>query len=570
MKNNVGFFCLVFLLLFCFSLPVFAQDYFHFDEPNLYNIPKTLLRTDRSPDEVGSPSNPALLNALPGFSFIHRSAYRGGNFEVSSDVYNDIAAAGGMMGPGYLSSSVDERWYRNGLATEVGFVLGLNDASGLCVLFDYGYDSVTGDGMFTTDYYREHLMAPFTPDITHCTGSLEKDYASHAFGVSILYDREITDTFFLGAGLKYAYLVDDSTADIDGYCLNPGLIAPIPETISIERDLRLSSHLVSPTLGMSLRPVEWIDMDLYVSSGFRFGDVEKDSRLFDDYSVNAGLVPVLPIPYTEDLESNDLFGWDIDARLELAVDIPPSETLAVPFVVDFSISDTKWEVDGVGSGFFDPRAYFGVFHGPGPASYEYRQKNWDVSAGSGLRYTADNLVISTLVSYTHLSIETGYEEYNNVVSGPALVLGLHGITEKTTENRDIVSLALGVEAAVGPKLFLDGTLQTDFGWGRMDYAATHLSYGYTEYFEAAGDDFYCDMTLDLSVTYQPTSRLSLSLSGMCTVPIDALDYDLSGSSYEAPLMTINTYGHPMRGSSIRGVKTTGWEYGGMFSIEYLF
>jgi len=26
----------------------------------------------------------------------------------------------------------------------------------------------------------------------------------------------------------------------------------------------------------------------------------------------------------------------------------------------------------------------------------------------------------------------------------------------------------------------------------------------------------------------------------------------------------------MRGTSIRGVKTVGWEYGGMFSIEYLF
>jgi len=567
MRNKVIGAFLVFLLLCSFSLPVFAQDFYYFEEPNLYNIPKTLLRTDRGLDGIGSPPNPALLNAPTGFSFIHRSAYRGGNYEVSSDVYNDIAAAGGMMGPGHLSSSVDERWYRNALATEIGFVLGLNDASSLSVLFDYGYDSITGDGMFTTDYYRVWL-APPSIDTTHCTGSLEKEYASHAFGVSVVYDREITDTFSLGAGMRYAYLVDDSAADIDGYCLNPGT-PPVPENVSVERDLRLSSHLVSPSLGMSMKLADWMDMNVFVTSAFRFGNVERDSILYDDYNVVA-----FPIPYTDDLESNDLFGWDIDARLELAVDIPPSEALSIPLVVDFSISDTKWEVDGVGSGFFDPHAYFGVFHGPGPVSYEYSFKNWDISAGSGLRYTTDDLTVSALVSYSHLYIDTSYEEYNTVVSGPPNVLGLHGITEKITENRDVVSLALGFKAPLGPVLFLDSILQTDFGWGRMDYDATHLSLvtanGDTEYFEAAGDDFYCDMTLDLSLTYQPTSRLSLSLSGMCTVPIDPLDYDLAGSSYEDPTMTINMYGHPMRGTSIRGVKTVGWEYGGMFSVKYLF
>ena len=88
--------------------------------------------------------------------------------------------------------------------------------------------------------------------------------------------------------------------------------------------------------------------------------------------------------------------------------------------------------------------------------------------------------------------------------------------------------------------------------------------------DADGRDTYQDLTLSAKVTMKPVEGLSLALGGMVRAPLDPLGYKLDGDATgleNVPAITSRFQAH-YGGPFAREIETTGWDWGGWFSLTY--
>ncbi len=520
-----------------------AQEVIYISDPTLTDTPKMLPRSDASLWNLDFRCNPALLRLDCPYEFIYDNYYFGGFHE--KDTADRIGVVPATTGGTYMLGSVDSEYLLNVAGTDVGFAMKLNDRANLAFILNYRFGSVLGDGDFTNSH-------AFGGPVVSMSGDFEQRLDSHTVAPSVLFDFRVSDALSIGASLKYAYTNERFDEDIEA--------TSITEDVLIDRELCLSYHYISPKVGISFVPSDRFVLNASVAAGFYFGGVNKDASLFS--SSDPGFTP----PYTEDLHSTDVRGWDIAAKVRPEFKV--SDALSIPLVVDFWYKDFRWEVDGTSAGYFPAFNYSGIFQGPGTIEYENDTTTWDIMAGAGVKYNAGWATLSGMLAYTHWVFDNNYDQENVVL--PVLASGLTLFSQDDTETRDIMSVALTLEKAFTDKFSADFGIRYDLGWACRQYDLFYDS-PYEQgtpplVITTEGRDVYQDLTLSNHLTFAPTERLKIVLGGFVTIPLDALDYDLKGSlsglSDRRPWYAA--------GPVVRDYENTGWDWGGMLSLTYEF
>ncbi len=545
------------LLVTAFAFTAAAQDVIYISEPTLADTPTILPRMDAPLWNMDYRHNPALLKLDCPYQFIDDAYYLGSGWSISSESFNQGFDFQGLT-PAYLTKHVEDKYLTTVLGTDAGFALKLNDRSSLALIFNYRYGNIKGDGNF-------FLINKETVLTGREDGSISQKLETHDFTLSALYSLKMSDALTVGAGLKYSYRDESWDDDLFAQGVDPS--AAVHSFVTdLNRDLGLRYSVVSPVLGVSLKSSDRFNMDAWLSAGFYFGDVQKNSNLYENSS---GPTP----PYSEDLDSGDVTGWDISAsvRPELAV----TDALSIPFVLDFSYRDIKWSVGGASFGRFAPFDYDLVFYGPGHIGYENEETTWHVKAGAGVTYDAGWATLSGLLSYTRWEFLNAYDQENNITGlGPVAALSV--FAQRDTESRDIAALDLSLKKEFSKTLSADFSAIYLVGWAHRRYQMT-----YKNPFDiggvqpnglkvvADGWDAYQDLILSATMDLKPTDRLSLSLMGTVAIPINDLDYTLHG------LGTGVNAGPTLRdvminGPVVREYETSGWEWGALLSLSYEF
>lgn len=438
-------------LITAFAAAAAAQEVIYISEPSVYDTPAILPRFE-APVQREFVRNPALLTLECPYEFFSDLTYHGGTYKTSTS---------GVWGPDGAGDTArgasDSSYYLHALGGDAGFAMKLSDTTNLAALIFYRWGFLFGD----TDFEHFNSSAP-----GFIFGSWDERLNAHTFGLSILANHAFSDAFILGTGVTYSYNMEHLARKGSGDG-RVGAAALFPETLLIDRDLRLNYHRFAPVVGILLKPSDRFTLDASVEAGFSFGGVSKNSLLYDDEG------PAGNTWYTEDLDSRDLFGWDITAKVRPVIKI--SERLSFPLVLDFAYRKFNWGVDGSSYGYFAPMAYGGIFQGPGAVVYENDTRSWDITAGAGVTYDAGWATLAGMLSYTHWDFRNGYDQ-ENWVSGPLGFLnGLTAYNQRDSEIRDTVSLGVMVEKKLSPVVSAALGLRYDLGWGRRDYYMSYFS-----------------------------------------------------------------------------------------------
>ena len=550
------FLCMSLCLCITITISASAQDYIYLEDENLYrfNISTTILRTDASLWDKDFRYNPALLDTFAPFEIIYDIYYLGSYNDVSTTVYGRWDTGFGFIGD--LTGSSDVTYISNSVGTDIGFVKEISNMSSLAAVFNYKYYNLKGDGAFTT-YWTDNIPPALTG---HMVGTSERKINSHTVGLTLLYDIDFNDDFSLGVGLKYSYFNEKQEYDITGKGIDDIGIA---EDLRINKENVYSYHLISPTLGLSLRPFDKLVIDSYLSAGFYMGTIDKKSTIFDNYWDNAG-VPPPSNTYTEDLTSNKLSGWEINCGLE--TDYMVSDSLSIPFFIDFSYRDMLWEVGGTASGWFTSWCLLSpstLILGPGTIFYKSDGETWDVEIGAGLEYKIGGFDFSAIASYTRWESSFSFYRRNSILG-----IWLAYFERSTTETRDILSIEFGAAKEFNQKLSVDFNLLYNVGWGRLKYYENEAFSPppINAYNEVEGKDTYHDLGISFSLSYSPMEKLTISCAGMVKIPLNSIDYNLTGESKLLPTGILDFYGGP----STIDYNLRGWDYGGMLNIKYEF
>jgi hypothetical protein len=537
------------------ALTAAAQDVIYITEPDLAETPKILPRMDAPLWNMDYRHNPALLKLDRPYEFIDDAYYLGSGWSVSSESFNEGFTYNGLR-PGFLTKHVEDKYLTTVLGTDAGFALRLNDRSNLAVIFTYRYGNTKGDGNF-------FLISSGPTFTAREDGSISQKLETHDFTLSVLYSLEMSNAVAVGAGFKYTYRDESWDSDIFGRGFDDSFITPSSFLTDLNQDLGLGYSIVSPVLGVSLKPSDRFNMDAWLSAGFYFGDVRKNSNLFENAS---GTNPA----YSEDLDSSDLTGWDISAsvRPELAV----TSTLSIPFVLDFSYRDVKWSVGGASFGGFFPYDYDLIFHTPGHITYKNEETTWHAKVGAGLTYDAGWATLSGLLSYTRWEFLNAYDQHNYfIISLPT------AYAQRDMESRDIVALDLSLRKDFSTMLSADFSATYLVGWAHRRYQLTYRSPWESILSRdqlkvvADGRDAYQDLILSATMNLKPTERLSLSLMGTVTIPVNGLDYTLHGLGTGLNIANgMGTRDVQIDGPVVREYESSGWEWGALLSLTYEF
>ncbi len=560
-KRKAFFFSLAAICLTAaFAFTAVAQDVIYISEPDLAETPKILPRMDAPLWNMDYRHNPALLKLDCPYEFIDDAYYLGSGWSISSESFNEGFLWNDTR-PAFLIKHVEDKYLTTVLGTDAGFALRLNDRSSLALIFNYRYGNLKGDGNFSL------INRAATGTTARLDGSISQKLETHDFTLSALYSLKMSDALTVGAGLKYAYRDESWDNDLFGQGSDP-FVAPSFFT-DLNQDLGLRYNIVSPILGVSFKPSDRFNMDAWLSAGFYFGDVQKNSNLFE--SAVLGLFNFAP--YSEDLDSGDVTGWDISTsvRPELAV----TDALSIPFVLDFSYRDIKWSVGGASFGYFGPQDYDLVFYGPGHIGYENEETTWHIKAGAGVTYDAGWATLSGLLSYTRWEFLNAYDQENDVTG--ANFPGLTAFAQRDSESRDIVALDLSLKKEFSEMLSADFSATYLVGWAhrryQMSYKSPWESIPPPDELRVVADgwDAYQDLILSATMDLKPTDRLSISLMGTVTIPLNGLDYTLEGlgTGLDATRRTINRDVY-IDGPVVREYETSGWEWGALLSLTYEF
>ncbi len=550
----------VIFLTATFAFTAAAQDVIYISEPDLAETPKILPRMDAPLWNMDYRHNPALLTLDRPYELIDDAYYLGSGWSVSSESFNEGFTFDGLK-PGYLTKHVEDKYLTTVLGTDAGFALKLNDRSSLALIFNYRYGNLTGDGNFFV-INETPAGIPFTARLD---GSISQKLETHDFTLSALYSLKMSDALTLGAGLKYAYRDESWDNDLFGTgndpTANPSFIT------DLNQDLELRYSIVSAILGVSLKSSDRFTMDAWLSAGFYFGDVQKNSNMVETASL------VSRAPYSEDLDSGDITGWEVNTSIRPGIVV--SNTLSIPFVLDFSYRDFKWSVGGASFGYFAPLDYDLIFHGPGLIGYENEETTWHVKAGAGVTYDAGWATLSGLLSYTRWEFLNAYDQENNVTG--ATTPGLTAFAQRDSESRDIAAIDLSLKKKFSEMLSADFSACYLVGWAhrryQMSYKSPWESIPPPDELRVVADgwDAYQDLILSATVNLNPTDRLSLSLMGTVAIPVNDLDYTLNGlgtgldrdrETFKRDVL--------IDGPVVREYESSGWEWGALFSLTYEF
>jgi hypothetical protein len=553
---------LVFLaVLMGMLLPVsgaIAGEAMYLEEPNFYSVPKTIMIGHGPQWAPDFRDNPALMGTDKDVRFLMDLYYTGSYTKVDLD--NSFTYRfGGIPLSGAGFGSGEEEYVTNGAGADVGVVLKVTDRSELGVVMSYRYlnTDMEGDQVYRWSFFG------ITGGIT---SSLEREIRSSDFSLGLLYNIEFTPAFSLGMGLKYGRGVHESDFGLDG----SGTSTFGPETIVMDRDLTLDYHRFAPVLGVSVKPNDALTIDASVEGGYIFGGVDKSDTLDSTFVV----VPALFRPHSEHLSSRDLSGWDIKAGLDVMYAV--SDTLSLPFFIDFAYMDTAWEVDGTAAGVFFPNNLPEIVYAPGPVDYENDNTLWHITAGLGADFTMAGWDTEVTGAYTHWQNRNDYDQ-SNINTGVFLFLpGATSVFEESVvEKRDIISLGLVMKKDLTPSFAAELGLRYDLGLGRIDLDRDFTSALVfiapptpTLSLEYKGTDVYQNLTLSTRMEFKPSDRLTLALGGAVTFPLDPLDYELEGDASGIGTGFPPFFQSGFDGPTDLGSKTTQWQYGGYLMLTY--
>jgi hypothetical protein len=547
------------LLCSVFTIGVSAQETVYISDPTISDTPVMLPRADAALWNADFRCNPALLKLDCPYMFILDGYYLGGYHKKSAGDFTYDPTLPSTL----ARASLEADYILNVAGGDIGFALKLNDRANLAFLFNYRYGNVLGDGDIASTYnYLGAYLGFFN-------GSFDQRLDSHTFAPSIMFSAKMSDSLTFGGALRYAYVSERFEEDINGAGVGDTIFGTLTENLLVDRELWLRYHYLSPKLGISYAPSDRFVLNASVAAGIYFGGVAKDASLYDD-AFSGQITPSL---YTEDLNSSDVSGWDIAAKVRPEFKV--TDALSIPLAVDFWYKDFRWGVGGTAAGYFGPLAYGGVFQGPGLIDYDNETKTWDITAGAGMKYNAGWATLSGMLSYTRWDFDNQYDQYNLVAD---TTFGLDGVTlfhQNDHETRDILSLALTVEKEFSPKFSADLGLRYDLGWGHRTYGFTYMSPFETStvvplFVNTEGRDTYQDLTVSVNTTFTPMDRLSIALSSFVTIPLDSLDYDLDGSAVGWAGAGTGYRVGAFEGPVFKDYENTGWEYGGMLSITFEF
>lgn len=543
---------LTLLLLFLMVIPGLALggDYVRFDELNVTGTPKMIFRADRA-DLV---ANPALLGEGSGYGFILDTYYLGSTTKVSSDYLN--ALDNGFIG--LTTGYSDGTYISNGFGTDMGYVMRLNDASTLGFVFNYDFAYMEGNENFF-DFWDDGRGA-----YGYFWGAVERKVKENAFSLAMLYNLAISDTFSFGTGVEYRYSHEKISDDMDGN----GFITTRPENQTyIDRNTVFDIHLMRPVVGISAQPSDAFALNASTSVGFYWGAIDRRAIYFVDR------VPVgTGNPNSETLESNDYFGWDIEAAVNPIITV--SDTLSFPISLEFYYGSFDYGIDGVTEGYFNPRHFRTVSRGPGSIDYDVEEDIWSIVAGLGVVYKMDTYTFDGTLSYSFSDWDNSYEQTNVVTTLPiAIMNGVTSFTQDDSLTVNMLSLDLGMTADFTESLSASLGVRYDMGWAKKEYTSTYDSPFIAnppslQVISAEDTDLFQNLTLDLAVLYEPMDGLTLALSSMITMPLDGVDYDMDGSaSYN---MGATGLGYALIDPTVRNLSLETWNYGCMFNVMYEF
>lgn len=543
------------------------------EEPNLNTTPKLLLKVNASIWDRDFRSNPALLEPKSEYEFYYDIYYLGSLTRVTTDIYSRIFNS--VIGSGVMTGTFDENYVSNDFGTDAGFAVKLNDISSFAAIFSYRSGIIKGDGDFW-QYWEGGL------NTSEMSGNSRNDIDSSSYGITLLYNADINDYISIGAGFKYAYLYDNTeykmTASGDHLQIALPGFDVYPENVKIDEELTFRYHLLSPTFGVSAKPIDSLIINSSVTGNIYTGMVKKNSVLWDDY-MTSRLPGALPSDtYVEDLDGGKIRGYEISANIEPEYKI--NDTISIPVLIEYSQGNLTWNVSGNGVGYFTPFSYPGIYHGAGTIEYEGKQRQWEIMSGAGVKLNVNDFDIRGSAFYTHNDYYTAYYS-ENIVDPIALngnpIGGLTSFTSRVNEERDIMSLTMGIGKELHPQLIADFGIKYDLGWGEMGYyEAYHSPYAHGDpnaivYVNTGDTDSYQDLTLSTSLTYVPIKRLSLLFGSMVTLPLDPLNYNMTGTGTGGSGTTLGS-AQPRfyEGGSSRGYNTRGWNYGGTLKIKFEF
>ncbi|MEJ2068329.1 MAG: hypothetical protein P8Y09_10390, partial [Deltaproteobacteria bacterium] len=247
------------------------------EEPKLNTTPKLLLKVNSSIWDRDFRANPALMEPKSEYEFYYDVYYLGSLTRVSTDIYNRIFM---NLTSGDIHGDFDEAYVSNDYGTDIGVIMKLNDISNLGAIFSYKYNTLKGDGSFK---YEWSYPATYTGDVE---SSLRSESDSSSYGLSLLYNVDLSNYVTLGAGLKYAYTYEKSGSDITGRGVANRLGIEYPENVSTDRELTFKYHLLAPTLGVSANPIDSLIINSSVTGNLYLGKTEKKATLFADHWSN--------------------------------------------------------------------------------------------------------------------------------------------------------------------------------------------------------------------------------------------------------------------------------------------
>ncbi|MBN1881718.1 MAG: hypothetical protein JW885_06045 [Deltaproteobacteria bacterium] len=532
-----------------------GQDYLYIRNSTVSDTPKIIENFDGAPGEIVFLENPALLRLDSSFRFLSDVSYRGSYSDVST---RDIMYSNGHLYPvGTVigSSDLDSRYVTNTWGTDIGFALKINSNMNLAFVFEYLSGETRGD----TDIYTDTLESPILSH--YFWGSGENGHRSNRYASTLLLSWEAADALSLGVGVTHNLYDDTRKNSINGLCkrVSPLPIFNLTYNIESEEILSLDYHGVSPFLGVSYAPSECFRLETSLGLDMYTGSVSKEAE-----------ISAFGNDYSEDVDSGDLDGWGMRGDIKLTAGL--NERVSIPVRFSVSYNELEWNTNGAGYGNMFNGGYWYFIRGRGPIEYENDFEAWDMSAGVGIKYTTDGLALSFVPMYTHRVFTNDYNVHNRVTGGsnPA---GDYLFTQSDREEVDVLSLDVRVEKRFSEECTGELGLRYDWGWVKRDYdvyLTNPLEFVPGNYLDAtsSGKDQYHDLTLSTELFVTPVQNLTITLSGMVTIPLEPLDYDLSGSVTGTDPTVTNTF-YNTNGIA-RDYKDSSWVYGGMLEVIYEF